>query len=113
MMNFLDPGGEPRAVASLALAQEFSHGGQGDGAGDHLDCEAAAGQMTGQRGQLDCGYDRAAPASAGPVWLAQTGWSGVRRAGILPGSSLKRHVDLTIWAATGYRLAGFPACPAR
>jgi hypothetical protein len=49
----LVPGGQARDAASLVLPQELRHRGQDDGAGDHLGHEAAAGQMTGQRGQLD------------------------------------------------------------
>lgn len=47
------PGDQARDVASLVLPHELSHRGQDDGAGDHLGHEAAAAQITGQRGQLD------------------------------------------------------------
>ena len=49
----LVPGDQARDATSLVLTQELRHRGQGDGAGNHLGHEAAAGQMTGQRGQLD------------------------------------------------------------
>ena len=47
------PGDQARDATSLVLPQELRYRGQGDGAGDHLGHETAAGQMTGQRGQLD------------------------------------------------------------
>jgi hypothetical protein len=55
--------------------------------------------MTGQRGQLDRRYDRASLTAAGPGWLAPSCHHGIRRlGGILPGSSLNRHIDPTIQA---------------